>query len=323
MIDVKGKRVLFITTKNLDYIRNTQEINLLKKDCSKIDIIGSHKKSYPKRLIYVYFKLLITSMKNYDTVFVGFAPQLILPVFSLKFRKVQVIIDFFISMYDTLAFDRKKFKPRSIPGRILKKIDAFTLKKADIIISDTKAHGKYFAEEFGAIPEKINPLYLEADREIFHPMEVERPENLKDKFVVLYFGSILPLQGIDIILKSFGLLKDEKNMYFYVIGPISDKFNKPVSDNIEYIPWLPQDKLAQYIAMSDLCLAGHFNKKNNKANRTIPGKAYIYEAMEKPMILGDNSATRERYTDSNMTYFVEMGNPKALAELIRKIGKGR
>lgn len=323
MIDVKDKRVLFITTKNLDYIRNTQEINLIKKDCSKLDIIGSPKKSYPKRLLYVYFKLLRTRMKNYDIVFVGFAPQLILPIFSLKFRKVQVIIDFFISMYDTIAFDRKKFKPKSIPGRLLKKIDAYTLKKADIIISDTKAHGKYFAEEFGASPEKISTLYLEADRKIYHPMEVERPKNLKDKFIVLYFASILPLQGVDVILKSLQLLKDEKDMYFYVIGPISDKFKKPESENIEYISWLSQDKLAQYIAMSDLCLAGHFNKKNNKANRTIPGKAYIYEAMDKPMILGDNSATRERYTDSDMTYFVEMGNPKALAELIRKIGKGR
>ena len=73
--------------------------------------------------------------------------------------------------------------------------------------------------------------------------------------------------------------------------------------------------LAERISQADLCLAGHFNKENGKANRTIPGKAYIYEAMKKPMILGDNAATRERYTDGmpGIT-FVEMGSPEALRD---------
>ena len=66
--------------------------------------------------------------------------------------------------------------------------------------------------------------------------------------------------------------------------------------------------------------SGHFNKDINKAKRTIPGKAYIYRAMEKPMILGDNSATRELYSeDMDGIYFVEMGNPQALAKKILKI----
>ena len=69
--------------------------------------------------------------------------------------------------------------------------------------------------------------------------------------------------------------------------------------------------------MSDLCLAGHFNKDINKAKRTIPGKAYTYEAMNKKMILGDNEATHELYEEGDGThYFVEMGNAEKLAEKI-------
>ena len=83
-------------------------------------------------------------------------------------------------------------------------------------------------------------------------------------------------------------------------------YNKVISDNVLYFDWLSQDKLAEYIDMADLCLAGHFNKNINKAKRTIPGKAYIYEAMNKPMILGDNSATHELYNEGNKNiYFVE------------------
>ena len=56
-----------------------------------------------------------------------------------------------------------------------------------------------------------------------------------------------------------------------------------------------------------------------KAKRTIPGKAYIYEAMKKPMILGDNLATHELYSEDNMHYFVEMGNAEALTQKIIEI----
>ena len=124
----------------------------------------------------------------------------------------------------------------------------------------------------------------------------------------------MPLQGVDIILSAIDLLKDEKNIYFYIIGPIGNKFNKPISDNIEYIEWLSQERLAEYISISDLCLAGHFNKDIEKASRTIPGKAYIYHAMGKKMILGDNEANRELF--NNNAYYVQMGDAKALANAI-------
>ena len=185
-------------------------------------------------------------------------------------------------------------------------------------MADTKAHGDYFVSELGADKEKVEVLYLEADKSIYKPMTVEK--KIKDKFTVLYFGSILPLQGIDTVLGALDLLKDRNDMHFYLIGPVGDKYTKPVSDNIEYISWLSQEDLAEYIAMSDLCLAGHFNGNIEKAKRTIPGKAYIYEAMGKPMILGDNPATRELYNESMKgIYFVEMSSEKALAEKIKEV----
>jgi glycosyltransferase involved in cell wall biosynthesis len=155
--------------------------------------------------------------------------------------------------------------------------------------------------------------------DIYYPREQKKPDKVKDKFIVLYFGSILPLQGVEVIMEAMDILKDDKEIYFYFIGPVKDNITKTDSDNIEYIEWLSQEKLAEYISYSDLCLAGHFNKNINKAKRTIPGKAYIYEAMNKPMILGDNSATKELYSEDEMHFFVKMGDGKALAEKIQEI----
>lgn len=318
--EIKGKNVLFITTKNLDYLRNTQEIDIIKAEAKAYKVIGSYSKSYIKRLIKVYWSILSTSLKKYDVIFIGFSPQLIVPFWKWKMRKNKVIIDFFISMYDTFAFDRKKVKPKSFIGKSLKRIDVKTIKSADLVISDTKAHGQYFIDEFGLESNRLEVLYLKADTSIYHPMSVSKPEQYKNKFIVLYFGSILPLQGIDVVLDTIKILQDNKGIHFYMIGPINEKYKKIESDTVTYIEWLPQDELAKYIAFSDLCLAGHFNKESGKANRTIPGKAYIYEAMNKPMILGDNSATRELYNE-NMEgiYFCEMGNSEKLSNKIIEI----
>lgn len=315
------KKIVFITTKNLDYLRNVQEIELLRENY-EVQIIGSYQKSYIKRLCKVYLKLLCLSMRHVDEVFIGFAPQLVLPFWNWKWRKKKVTIDFFISMYDTFVFDRKRFKQGTFPAGLLKMLDESTLRKADRIITDTKEHGKYFAEELRADPERMQVLYLNADKSIYYPREQKKPEKYKDRFVVLYFGSILPLQGIEIILKAMELLKDEKDLQFEVIGPLGNKYSRVQSEQIAYFSWLEQEQLAEHIAYADLCLAGHFNDQIMKAKRTIPGKAYIYHAMQKDMILGENPANHELYHEGDKgIFYVPMGNPELLAQEILRLKK--
>lgn len=310
---ITGQKVLFITTKNLDYIRNSQEIALLEKHAASVTVIGSFSPSYPVRLFTVWLRLLFSSFRPYTVVFAGFSPQLIVPFFFWKIGKRVLIEDFFISLYDTLVCDRQKFKAGSLVGRFFHRLDTVTIRSADLVISDTRAHGSYFSDEFGKSADSIEPLYLEADTSIYYP----RPAVPHNSFHVLYFGSVLPLQGLQVILDAIDLLKDHKELVFTVVGPLSDSMRKPEGENIRYINWLPQDKLAEAIAQADLCLAGHFHPTIQKAQRTIPGKAYIYQAMEKPMILGDNPATRElegRWTVP--VFYVPMGDSRALAGCI-------
>ena len=315
----KGKRIAFITTKNLSYIRNSQEIDLIGQKSKEMVIYGSEKKNYFLRIIYVWLKILFSSFRKYDIVFVGFAPQLVCPFFFWKFSQ-EVHIDFFISLYDTFVNDRKTCKSGSIPARLLRYLDRRTVDIADYIICDTKAHGEYFCAEFGAGKEKEVILYLRANARIYYPREVIKKEELRCKYVVLYFGSILPLQGVEVILECSRLLQENKDIYFQIIGPI--KVTDCMS-NIEFIPWLEEEKLAEYIAAADICLAGHFNAKIEKAKRTIPGKAYIYEAMGKTMILGENPANRELFNEDQKHLFVEMGNARSLAEKIQECYESR
>lgn len=313
----EDKRVLYITTKNLDYIRVTQEIEFLKQRAKSLTVIGSSSKSYPKRLMHVFANLMKQSMKDIDVSFVGFAPQLVMPFFKGKLKKKSCFIDFFISVYDTMIMDRKKFKDGSVISKLCHKLDEATLKQADFVVCDTKAHGQFFAEEFNQPMDKFFVYYLHADETIYHLMDAAKPEGHTANKKVLYFGSILNLQGVDVILEALKEFADDDQISFEIIGPISDKMHKPLQPNVTYIDWLSQQDLAKHIASADLCLAGHFSGDIMKAKRTIPGKAYIYEAMSKPMILGDGMANHELFEKDDKHIFVEMGNPKALAAAIK------
>lgn len=309
---------LFVTTKNLDYIRNTQEIALITDSSGRVpDIIGSSKKSYLLRMPYIIFRLLTTDFKKYDEIFTGFAPQLVIPLFAGKFRRYRasggkVTIDFFISVYDTLVNDRKKIKAGTAAAEFAKRLDRKTLLAADVIIVDTKAHGRYFVEELGAVESKLKVIYLEADKSVYYPRE--RSSSGRDVKTVLYFASMLPLQGVEVVLEAAYLMRDMHNIKFIIIGPVKTKLKQ---DNITYIDWLLQNDLADAIADADLCLAGHFNAVIGKASRTIPGKAFIYKAMNKPMILGDNPANRELFDESQEGVgFCKMGDADSLKSAI-------
>lgn len=318
---VLNKKVLFITTKEIEYIRNAQEIRILNENASSVDIICSDKKNYALRVVSVWNQIRKNRIQQAEIVFVGFSPQLVVPFLERRLKEKVIIIDFFISVYDTLICDRKKFKDGGLIAKICHRIDEKTLQKANHVITDTKAHMNYFVSEFGDRADRYETVYLEADSTVYYPRLQSKSEELKNKFIVLYFGSILPLQGVNVILDAIRELKDRDDIHFQIIGPIPEKYNKPIQNNVEYIKWLSQKQLAKYIANADLCLAGHFNNEIGKARRTIPGKAYIYEAMGKKMILGDNKANRELFVESEMIHFVPMGSAEKLRNIIDFISK--
>lgn len=319
---LEGKNVLFITTKNIDYIRNSQEIRLIRERSNSFDVIYSPNKNYILRILQVWNKITRQKIRDCDIVFLGFEPQFVLPFVGYKMKNKEIVIDCFISVYDTLVNDRKKIKAGGLMAKFCHWLDKKTISMANTIITDTKAHAEYFHSEFGGEKDRFETLYLEADESIYYPREQKKPEKLVDKFIVLYFGSILPLQGVDVVLDSLKNFENEKDIFFEIIGPVPKKYNKPEQANVCYYEWLSQNELSEHIAYADLCLAGHFSADIDKAWRTIPGKAYIYEMMGKKMILGDGAANHELFESDEKHSFVERGSSMALANEVRRIKNG-
>jgi glycosyltransferase involved in cell wall biosynthesis len=321
-----GKRVLFITPSHVDYIRNRQEINILRNSARSLDLIAPVEADGVSptgivRVLSIILKVITARISNYDVIFIGGIPQLIVPFVRMRLRKKVLVIDFFISIYDTLVCDRQALSPSNPLSWILKKLDGHALEAADLVIVDTREHAAYFARMFGMDSHRMAVVYLEADEQIYYPRNPDKPPDLRDKFVAFFFGAMNPLQGVEIILESARILEERRDIVFIIIGPYEKIGSFELYSKLKNVRfaarWLPQEEIAGHIAISDVCLAGHFNADIEKASRVIPGKAYSYLAMDKPVIFGDNPANRELFQPgARNVHFVKMGDPGALADKI-------
>lgn len=310
--DIKKLKIGLVSTYSPNYTRTETLLALFKRNKIHLEVYlpGKNLLSYIKVLIYIF-----KNQNKFNILLVTFRGHEILPFIRIIFRKT-IIFDVFISIYDTLCFDRKIFKPNSLIGRFLKWYDQFLCRISNFILIDTKIHMEYFIREFNVPKNKISYLYVGCNKKLFKPLKIKKIDN---KFVIFWYGYTTQLQGVEIILKAAKILEKEKDICFHLVGPIKKECNNIINildlKNVKYMEWIPYRDLPKEIAMADLCLGGHFSNVN-KAKRVIPGKVFQFIAMEKPIIIGDNPATRELFTNSQKTIFCKMNDEKALAEAI-------
>lgn len=283
-----------------------------------VDTIVDEGGSYPIRLARILPRLLLHQNYNYDLVFAGFLGHPLVPFLRRRFAG-PILFDAFISLYDTLCFDRKRFTPGSLPGKAAFWLDATSTHMASLTLLDTQAHAAYFEEQFQIPPGKLASVFVGCEERIFSPRLAE-----SSGLTALYYGSFLPLQGIDILIQAATLLADVSGLNFRIIGQ-GMEFNrvKMLADrlrpgNISFLPPVPLSRLPDEIARADICICGHFSQIP-KAARVIAGKTFQCIAMGKPVVVGNNPANRELLTPDVDALFCEMGNPQSLADAIRRL----
>lgn len=305
--------VLYVSAYLPDYVRTETALDILRRNKIKVETILTGNKRF--RYFLAVFKTIF-KLKKCNIVFLAFRSHEILPFFRLITRK-PIIFDAFVSLYETLCLERKIFKAGSFFAKALKGYDTYLCSISDLVLVDTKTHCDYFKKEFNA--ENISYLYLECNKTLFKPLKIEKNCN---KFVVFWYGKCWPLQGADIILKSAKLLEHEPEIIFQLVGPVRKKYKDLVDTlslkNIEFIEYVPYNKLPLEIAKADLCLGGHFSKLP-KAKMVIPGKAFQFIACGKKTILGDNLANRELFSETESLYFVKMNSEEELAKMILEV----
>ncbi len=312
-------KIIFTCGREPEYPRNALIRKALSQNFELCEVTdNSH--WLPIRYIGLFWKLYKATRRDHDLVFIGFHGQILVLLTKILTKK-PIILDAFTSIYDTFCFDRKKFAPNSLWGKIAFWLDKKSAILSDFICLDTQTHAIYYHNTFQIPESKLKVFFVGSDEEIFFP----RTETSTEP-IVLYYGNYLPLHGVSIVIQAAKLLEIETNLRFKLIGTGHDyKFAQKFAGNLglknlEFLPPVPLSVLPDYIDQAMICLGGHFGQ-SEKASRVIAGKTYQCLAMGKPTIVGENPANHELLTHGYDAWFCEMNNPEALSQAILTLVK--
>jgi len=276
--------------------------------------------------VYCYAKLiglLILKHRKSQSIYVGYIGQLdMLVVWPLaKLLRKKLYFNALISLYDTMVLDRQRFKPHSIIGRMLWLVDYLAFHAADTVIMDTEAHKQYISEEFHVNADSIEAVPVDAEPQ-FRRLHVQKSPEYAERFVVLFYGKFIPLQGVDTILRAMHLLqeKGENHIVLRMVGngQLHDDMralsNELQLQNVDWIDWIAYEELPVEINKADLCL-GIFGT-SDKAARVVPNKVWQCLRCGKKVITRRMSIP-EKHPLFNNVISVDH-TPEALADAIVK-----
>ncbi len=307
--------VLYISGREISYVRNRVISNAL-SDLYEIEIIFNNSNSHLVRIISNYISI-IKMKKKFDFTFIGFYGN---PYFLLTKKFLpNIIFDSFVSTFDTLCYDREIFSPNSLFGKLTYFLDKYCLENSSHIIVDTNENIQFFHEVFNVPKRKMTRIFVSTDEDLFFPLE-----NSPVRKEILFYGTLQPLHGLDVILKAARLLENECDYKFVVIGEkrkITQKINQTGVNklrNLIVLPPINYNDLPKKIAEAAICLGGPFGT-TPKARRVITGKTFQFLSMGKPIIVGNTKANKELLTHGYNSHFCDLGNSDQLADSILKI----
>ncbi|HOO57052.1 MAG TPA: glycosyltransferase [bacterium] len=261
------------------------------------------------------------SFSGYDIILVGEGRHADVPLARMLggITGATVILDAFISHYDSWVEDRGYFLPGSRQARAMRVADEWGVRLARAALMDTVAHAEFYSGYYGIPIDKFTCVRVGADDTVFRPRKKKRGGG---DFTVLFYGSYLPLHGAETIVRAAGLLSGEKDIRFRMIGDGQelDQCRRSADDcgaEVEFIKPVTIENIAVELGECDVAL-GIFGT-GGKASRVIPNKVYQALASARPVITADTPASRELLADGKDSILVPPGDAGALADSIMKI----
>lgn len=303
-------RILFTGNFDPEYNRTRVIIAGLKSLGVEINIFRFPKKKKPDK------KTLLAAIEKTDWIFLPSFTHTDLP-YIRKISSKPIIFDPLISRYLSKVFDYKsvwRCSPRAYKNYLK---DSRAMKRADLILTDTLSHKNYFIEKFGIPSEKTRVIPIGVIIEDFFPIKVVPID--RNKIIVGFYGSFIPLHGIDVIIDAAEILKDKKHIKFRLIGngilfsEMQKMAERKLLLNIDFVGWKPYSDLNEEINNFDIAL-GIFGQ-SKKANMVIPNKLFHYAACEKVIISRKSDAITEIFKHKQSISLCEP-DPQGLASAI-------
>jgi glycosyltransferase involved in cell wall biosynthesis len=315
-------QALYFGTYDRDYPRNAQVISALRT--AGVDVVEQHRPVWDQRHNWKVGPRQILHLAKAewslhrgaagrgaaDILIVGYPGHFDLPAAKRVARGRPVVFNPLVSLYDTMVDDRGRFREGSPAAGVVRRVDRYAFRHADVVVADTTAHGAFFTDVFELAGERVEVCFVGAEDRLFRPGWQPRPE-----FRAVFVGKLIPLHGLETILAAAAVASE---IPFRIIGsgqlePLLE--GRP--SNVEWIPWVEYDDLPGEIRGAG-CALGVFGT-GAKTARVIPNKAFQAIACGVPLVTADTLAARELLTDGADALLVPPGDPRALAAAVRRL----
>ena len=276
------------------------------------------------RYFETLLKVIAVRLRHHPDVYIlGFRGHEIFPLIRLFTIGRPLIFDAFMSPSDALISEGKSGAPGRAIGKLLRPFEKLCLTLSKRCWTDTQSHKSFFASQFGITEDRIDVVHVGAvsDNDGAAQQRVAAPENRERPFTVLFYGTFLPLHGMDVLLQACGNVASS-DVQIHIIGGKGralEHFHALAEDleltNMRHDSWVEFDALKnRVIPGADLCLGGPFGD-TPQARRVVTGKTIQFLSLGKPTVIGATDEPIE-FVDKSNCLLVEQGNPDALAAAI-------
>ena len=253
-------------------------------------------------------------------------------VWAAKLFRKKLIVEIYISIYDTYVTDQKPLKGKQIrPGTrqandMLRK-DILALEKSDYIIHTAEHELGYW--------KKLLKANFSQDKVFIAPncnvstLEYQKRFKQDNRLRICWWGTFIPLHGLDNILEALKLLQEQGVQFTCnLFGVDNSLFNEYATkigkENLEHV-YLRKDlkfsdgTLPNYlINQCDLAL-GIFGN-TDKAYNTVPNKLIEALSMGLPTLTMNSPALNEFFNPKDLCTCEP--SPESIAKSIRAIASG-
>lgn len=230
-----------------------------------------------------------------------------------------VVLDLFLSAHDTVVVDRQRFRPRSVPARLLARLDRRACAAADLVLLDTAAHAEHVMGRVGLPAERFDWVPI-AD-----PAPPGRPTPLPERrsgepLEVLFFGTGVPLHGLTHLVEA--VRSSDGVRLTLVGGSPADRSAaaQALGPRLRLgAPFEARGQLDQRLRDCHL-VAGIFGA-GAKAQLVVPYKVVQALAAGRPVLTGDTEAVRAVLQPGRDCVVCAPGDAAAIASELRRLAR--
>ncbi len=287
----------------------------------------SNEMSYLRRMVsFTMFMLLAIwaglGVHNVDIVFATSTPLTIgIPGYVIsRLRKVPFIFEI-RDLWPAAPIAVGALRNRMVIG-IAKWLEGFLYRSASRVIVLSPDARDVLVQQ-GVSPEKLRFIPNCSDLDLFKPevaSDFRTEHELDDRFVCLYMGAMGISNGLDIIMRTAELLRDDSEVMFVLIGEGREKAGliamkeRLQLGNVLFPDPRPRSEMPGVVAAADLCLL--IFKPLKIFETTSPNKLFDYLAAGRPVLTNLGGWIGELLERSGAGVAVGSQDASKMAEMI-------